>query len=61
MERVYDLDDGPWFHGDDFNEILVASKKRWGWYKSLGQLMDFWNTLLDCDLEDLGFVGDLFT
>ncbi|KAK1619807.1 hypothetical protein QYE76_025324 [Lolium multiflorum] len=51
----------PWMCFGDFNEILFASKKQGGQAKSQACMDKFRSALEFCELEDLGFVGDLFT
>jgi hypothetical protein len=45
----------------DFNEVLLGCEKEGGQPKQQGCMDRFREALNDCDLSDLGFVGDPFT
>ena len=45
----------------DFNEILYPSEKEGGNARPNGMMRDFRECLMDCGLEDLGYMGDHFT
>ncbi|KAK1661439.1 hypothetical protein QYE76_049598 [Lolium multiflorum] len=45
----------------DFNEILYAHEKEGGNARPLRMMQKFWECLSDCGLEDLGYIGDIFT
>ncbi|KAL0301897.1 UNVERIFIED_CONTAM: hypothetical protein Sradi_6466500 [Sesamum radiatum] len=47
-------------HGD-FNKILYQHEKQGGNERIQGEIEAFRQYLLDCDLQDLGFSGELFT
>lgn len=51
---------GPWLLMGDFNEILVPSEVRGGNF-SLSRATKFSNSMEDCNLLDLGAVGNAFT
>ncbi|KAK9995825.1 hypothetical protein SO802_020511 [Lithocarpus litseifolius] len=51
----------PWVCIGDFNEILSSVEKGGGVPKPLGPMQDFRNTLLQCDLADLGYQGYKYT
>jgi endonuclease/exonuclease/phosphatase family metal-dependent hydrolase len=51
----------PWAIIGDFNEILFSHEKEGGNPRPLNFMHAFQDTLSDCALEDLGFVGDPFT
>jgi len=51
----------PWLAIGDFNEFLFHHEKEGGRARSQAQLQAFQNTLMDCDLADIGYVGDVFT
>ncbi|KAG0529775.1 hypothetical protein BDA96_05G126000 [Sorghum bicolor] len=45
----------------DFNEVLFAHEKEGGLRKSEAAMEKFRRAMEDCDLHDLGYVGDVFT
>ena len=51
----------PWILIGDFNEILFSHEKEGGNNRPQGYMQAFRQALNDCDLEDLGFSGDIFT
>jgi hypothetical protein len=51
----------PWICMGDFNEILFDCEKIGGQPRPAGYMERFRNALADCNMEDLGFVGDVFT
>jgi hypothetical protein len=51
----------PWVLIGDFNEILFSHEKEGGMARPHGYMQAFRDVLSDCELEDLGFVGDAFT
>jgi exonuclease III len=51
----------PWMCAGDFNEILFDFEKEGGAMRPQSQMDKFRDTLADCNLHDLGFVGDPFT
>jgi hypothetical protein len=51
----------PWLVLGDFNEILFNYEKEGGRPRSQRAMQDFDDSLKDCELEDMRYVGDLFT
>ncbi|XVF53489.1 hypothetical protein PTKIN_Ptkin05aG0103300 [Pterospermum kingtungense] len=51
----------PWAYIGDFNEILWDFEKRGGNLRPQWQIRDFCETLDECGLNDLGYVGPWFT
>lgn len=51
----------PWLCCGDFNEILFNCEKEGGAPRSESCMAKFRQALEDCQLHDLGFVGDAFT
>lgn len=51
----------PWLCGGDFNEILKTHEKNGGRLRPYGQMESFREVLDECNLFDLGFVGNKFT
>jgi hypothetical protein len=51
----------PWLLLGDFNEILFSWEKEGGAPRSLQCMKRFQDCLSDCCLEDLGYIGDIFT
>jgi hypothetical protein len=51
----------PWLVLGDFNEILYNYEKEGGRARSQGAMQAFHDALSDCHLEDMGYIGDLFT
>jgi hypothetical protein len=45
----------------DFNEILLVCEKEGGQPRQQGYMDQFREALEECELTDLGFVGDSFT
>ena len=45
----------------DFNEIVYNSEKEGGRPRTQRQLQAFHDVLSDCELNDMGFTGDLYT
>ena len=50
----------PWLCCGDFNEILFNCEEG-GAIRPEGNMLKFREVLAECDLHDLGFVGDAFT
>lgn len=59
--NVQDSDSLPWLCAGDFNEILFQHEKEGGKPRPQACLDCFKGALEVCDLEDLGFTGDIFT
>lgn len=53
--------DYPWLIYGDFNEILYSSEKKGGIPRDEIRMDAFRNTLEDCELLDMGFVGKCYT
>ena len=51
----------PWVILGDFNEILYTSEKEGGNMRPNGMMREFRECLMDCGLEDLGYIGYPFT
>jgi hypothetical protein len=51
----------PWVLIGEFNEILFSHEKEGGNPRPLNFMQAFRDVLTDCNLDDLGFVGDPFT
>ena len=51
----------PWLAVGDFNEILYHHEKEGGRVRSQAQMQAFQDALMDCELADIGFLGDVFT
>ncbi|KAK2662525.1 hypothetical protein Ddye_001099 [Dipteronia dyeriana] len=61
LRRLAGMVSLPWIFLGDFNEILDSVEKLGGIPKSWNLLSDFRETLDDCGLEDLGYIGPKFT
>jgi hypothetical protein len=51
----------PWAIMGDFNEILCGSEKEGGNLRPQRCMQAFRDVLTDCNLDDLGYVGEIFT
>jgi endonuclease/exonuclease/phosphatase family metal-dependent hydrolase len=51
----------PWLCLGDFNEIVNLTKIRGAAYKTRRQMREFEETVEDCQLSDLGFIGHKYT
>lgn len=51
----------PWLLMGDFNEILYNHEKEGGNPRPRRYMQEFQECLHDCELEDVGYVGDKFT
>jgi hypothetical protein len=51
----------PWIVIGDFNEIPYSDEKEGGNPRPLCMMQDFRDRLPDCELHDMGFMGDKFT
>lgn len=56
-----DEENKPWLCAGDFNEILFQHEKEEGVLRSQACMDNFKGALEFCELEDLGFTGDIFT
>ena len=45
----------------DFNEILYSHEKEGGAPRPMNMMQNFRDALVNCELEDMGFIGDQFT
>ena len=50
-----------WLCCGDFNEILFNCEKAGGQPRSVKSIDNFRQALVDCDLHDIGYKGDIFT
>jgi endonuclease/exonuclease/phosphatase family metal-dependent hydrolase len=53
--------DMPWMVFGDFNEILYSHEKEGGNQRPQNCMQAFRDALTDCELEDLGYSGNIFT
>lgn len=51
----------PWVVIGDFNEILYSHEKEGGARRPDRMMQEFREALVDCQLDDMGFMGDQFT
>jgi hypothetical protein len=51
----------PWLVLGDFNEILFSDEKEGGNPRPARMMQEFRDCLMDCELHDMGYVGDKFT
>ena len=51
----------PWLCSSDFNELLKSHEKNGGRLRPYGQMEKFREVLDECNLLDLGYVGNKFT
>ena len=58
LKNNHDL---PWVIFGDFNEILFSHEKEGGNVRPPRYMQAFRDALNDCNLEDIGFTGDMFT
>jgi hypothetical protein len=58
LHAEFDL---PWIMVGGFNEILYSNEKEGGASRSLRCMQAFRDVLNECELEDMGFEGDIFT
>lgn len=58
---LHNMIDLPWFVLGDFNEMLMGSEKEGGALRPQRCMQSFRDTLNECNLFDMGFVGDIFT
>jgi hypothetical protein len=61
MRNLKANSDLPWLMMGDFNEILYLHEKEGGAPRPQQYMNAFRDALLDCELEDMGFIGDMFT
>ena len=51
----------PWLAVGDFNEILYHHEKEGGRARLQRHLQAFHDALDDCELTDIGYIGDIYT
>ena len=51
----------PWLIVGDFNEILYSHEKEGGALRPMHMMQNFRDALVDCELEDMGCSGELYT
>jgi hypothetical protein len=61
LQLLHNQYNKPWICMGDFNEILFYCEKIVGQPRPAGYMERFQNALADCNMEDLGFLGDVFT
>lgn len=60
LKRLTTPADGPWLCAGDFNEILFNHEKEGGRSRPQSCMDQFREALEICELQDLGFYGDIF-
>lgn len=61
LHRLNALNNKPWLVLGDFNEIIALDEYYGREGRNLNQMAMFPETLLDCELQDMGFHGPEFT
>lgn len=61
IRSLYRCGSLPWLCGGNFHEILKTHEKSGGRLRPYGQMEKFRNVFDECNLLDLGFVGNKFT
>ncbi|KAL0450879.1 UNVERIFIED_CONTAM: hypothetical protein Slati_1644300 [Sesamum latifolium] len=61
LRRLHSQSIRPWLCAGDFNEILEHAEKEGGSVRAEWQIRNFRKCLSDCELQDLGFQGPIFT
>jgi hypothetical protein len=61
LRELNNNSDLPWVVIGDFNEILFSHEKEGGNPRPQPYMQNFREALMDCNLEDIGFMGDPFT
>jgi hypothetical protein len=61
MRSIHQNNNLPWVVMGDLNEILFDYEKEGGRQRPPRYIQDFHRALDDCDLSDLGYVGDIYT
>src|SRR4051812_14372842 len=61
MCELHNMVNLPWVILGDFNETLVGAEKEGGNLRPQRCMHGFCDALQDCNLEDLGFIGERFT
>jgi hypothetical protein len=58
LKNIFTL---PWVVMGDFSEILYSHEKEGGNPRPQSYMQAFRDALVDCELDDMGFSGDVFT
>lgn len=61
LQRLKETSSLPWCCLGDFNEVLQAFEQDGGDVRSERQMEGFRNTITNCELQNMGFVGNKFT
>jgi hypothetical protein len=61
LRDLHSQEDVPWLCAGDFNEILYQHEKEGGLLRPQAQMDRFREAMVDCELQDLGFEGDVYT
>jgi hypothetical protein len=61
IRELHAEDNLPWLIIGDFNEILFSWEKEGGAPRATRYMKAFQDCLTDCGLENLGYVGDIYT
>lgn len=61
LRNLHGMMSKPWLVAGDFNEILYNFEKEGGRPRPQSNMQAFHDALVDCDLSDMGYEGDLFT
>lgn len=61
MRRLHQLHDLPWLLIGDLNEIQYLNEKEGGNPRPQQYMQAFQSAINDCELSDLGYLGDKFT
>ena len=61
IRGLYHQDRLPWVIAGDFNEIMYSHEKEGGAPRPVNMMQNFRDALVECELEDMGFVGDQYT
>ena len=61
LRSLQNMVDLPWIILGDFNEILMGSEKEGGALRSQRNMQNFRDALVDCNLFDMDYIGDIFT
>ena len=61
LKIMRDRSNLPWLCCGDFNEIMFSCEKVGGPPRSENSMENFRQTLVECDLHDIGYEGDAFT
>lgn len=61
LRDLHSQEDVPWLCAGDFNEILYQHEKEGGVLRPQAQMDRFREAIANCELQDLGFEGDVYT